>query len=51
MVNKAGVFVRILGNLALVPESVQIAAAHLMSHCYRLGPKKKATLNICFSYT
>ncbi|GMH38777.1 hypothetical protein BSKO_06661 [Bryopsis sp. KO-2023] len=50
LANEVGLVIKALGDLSLAPEGVQRSAARMMTHCDKLQ-KKKATLNVCFSYT
>ncbi|KAL6759386.1 putative undecaprenyl diphosphate synthase-domain-containing protein [Haematococcus lacustris] len=50
LAEREGVEIRILGDLQLAPPGVQGAAARLMAATAAL-PRKRAVLNICFSYT
>uniref|UniRef100_A0A0D6R8S6 Alkyl transferase n=1 Tax=Araucaria cunninghamii TaxID=56994 RepID=A0A0D6R8S6_ARACU len=48
LVNQAGIRVRLLGNLELLPERVRHAAEKVM---VRTMPNSKAILNVCVAYT
>lgn len=50
LAEREGVEIRVIGDLALAPGSVQGAAARMMQATAQLK-NRNAVLNICFSYT
>ena len=52
LAKKEGVEIRVIGDLSLAPSSVQSAAARMMKETSKIGAdKRRAVLNICFSYS
>lgn len=52
LAEREGVEIRVIGNLSLAPLSVQSAAARMMKETSKIGAeKRRAVLNICFSYS
>lgn len=49
LAEREGIEMRVVGDLSVPPPGVQGAAARLMANTAKL-PRKRAVLNICFSY-
>ena len=52
LAEKESVEIRVIGDLSLAPPSVRSAAARMMKETSKIGAdKRRAVLNICFSYS